>query len=174
MLLPINKTTSATKYCSFTENRKLQARCQFSKMVGTLTYCLWFFNLMYWYIINTQYNILCCTPVCFLSENSMSVSKHVMSNIVHFPIVNDVNLQYDVYSQQYLTNQRFVIDFIIKLLTILSYPLQVKSVTPVRHTHGSFQLRWGKFFRSGYKKNAVLLDRECKDTNKQLINKNKL
>lgn len=73
---------------------------------------------MYWYIINTQYNILCCTPVCFLSENSMSVSKHMMSNIVNFPIVNDVNLQYDVYSQQYLTNQRFVIDFIIKLLTI--------------------------------------------------------
>lgn len=48
----------------------------------------------------------------------MSVSKHVTNNIVHFPIVNDVNLQYDVYSQQYLTNQRFVIDFIIKLLTI--------------------------------------------------------
>lgn len=58
MLLPINKTTSATKYRSFTENRKLQARCQFSKMVGTLTYCLWFFNLMYWYIINTQYLML--------------------------------------------------------------------------------------------------------------------
>lgn len=105
----------------------------------------------------------------------MSVSKHVMSNIVHFPIVNDVNLQYDVYSQQYLTNQRFVIDFIIKLLTILSYPLQVKSVTPVRHTHTvHFSLDEVNFSGLVIKKNAVLLDRECKDTNKQLINKNKL